>query len=139
MEYEITDDGNFSYNPIRDIIELSSSNIMLNGLSDDELIEYISDVIVHEHLHKIVRILVTERFGGYLGYIVTCLFDSVGYFFRESPELDAITTDTSIQLSWRDAIKSRGIDCLFNFYKINRKTYIKKMLPILLLEKEEVY
>ena len=64
---------NFSYNHFTGYISLKLTN---NNLSDNELLEYISDSLTHEHIHKTLDELFNNT--------VSRLFDGIEHFFRNN-------------------------------------------------------
>jgi len=73
MEYKIDCKG-FSYNPYEDEIGIGISQKSFKKLTDDELIEFISDSITHEHIHRVIYLNINIT--------VNCLFDIIGDNFE---------------------------------------------------------
>ncbi len=130
MEYEITNSGQFYYDYTRNVIELSSSQLSIDKLTDDELIEYLSDVLTHEHLHKIILSLFAKSYGKNVGYIASSLFDSISHLFNRRNDLDKKSVKGTISETWKEAIDKYGTGVLFNHYGISRLNY-DKILPSL--------
>lgn len=69
-------------------------------LSESDRDTYISDVLSHEHIHKILA----ECFG----HTATSLFDTIGDSLLDYEILKSITIDGD--RTWKDAIKQSGFD-----------------------------
>jgi hypothetical protein len=102
----------FSYWGDCSTIELSNNPFF--DLNDNELIEYIADCLLHEHIHIILHKL--------FNYTVSALFDGIEHFFRS----DARTTcekkmknNPKYKLTWQEYIESCGFSVLLKYYKLD--------------------
>ena len=80
MEYRIkkaNEDECFCYYPFDGSIGIG---MKVNTLNDDELSEFISDSLTHEHIHNLMH----TRFN----HTVSKLFDSIGKYFRNHTLLE---------------------------------------------------
>lgn len=81
-------------------------------LTDDELVEFVSDSITHEYIHHIL--------SNMFSITVSCLFDAIGDGFRNTKlsrkVIKSIKYDVEV---WTDVIKRDGIDMLIRDYNLD--------------------
>lgn len=86
-------------------------------LTDDEWIEYTSDALTHEHIHKVLD----ELFN-----TTTCLlFDTIEYMFRNSELLEKHVASTNNRMTHQAYIKQYGLIMFLSKISID-KTDIKQ-------------
>lgn len=101
MEYELNICG-FSYNPYEDKIRIGIRQETYEKLTDDELMEFISDSISHEHIHRAIYLNINMT--------VSCLFDIIGDSF-ENKEIAKKAIEPG-QFFWSE----RGYKYIINHY-----------------------
>ena len=131
MEYVISDYGTFGYDYVVDELYISTSGLNIDLLSDDELILFVSDCIVHELLHKIIYNNICLEYNKDVAYIVSALFECIERNFLRYPELDDRVTDTNDTCTWKQAIEKDGIDILFKLYNLDMDMYFKHLDKLL--------
>lgn len=94
-----------------------------NVLSNDELLEYISDVITHEHIHKALH----ELFN----FTVSHLFDGIEYFFRNHAlhekqvrNRNLYNEHTKRFETYKTYIKKRGFNAFLRYYDLTQEDVI---------------
>ena len=92
------------YNIFFDTIYLRLEKEDYEALTDDELVKYIADVIVHETMHSVINKLFDS-------YIITCMYDTVEHNFRQYPD---ITTPNYKRYNWKRTIKEKGLKRLLD-------------------------
>jgi len=95
-----------------------------NNFSDNELIEYISDVLTHEHIHKILHELFNDT--------VCCLFDGIEHLFRNCILGDKqirysnlFNDNSEKEESYRTYIKRKTFNDFLNYYGITQDDMIQ--------------
>ena len=125
MKYIITDDGCFSYSYVADEMYLSTSSLDIDLLSDDELIAFISDCIIHELMHRTIYNIILKEYNKHVAHMVASLFESIEHHFIECHELDVRVTSLHKNVyTWKEMIDKNGIDFLFEHYFIDKNTYL---------------
>lgn len=108
------------YDPYNGSIGLS---MPYNILDDNETIEYISDILTHEHIHKILH----ELFN----LDVCKLFDAIGHLFMNNninnTYLERFNKRLPMRkrMAWINYIKQQGFDAFLEYYHINRTEITK--------------
>jgi len=98
------------YNIFFDTLYLRLEKEDYEALTDDELIKYIADIIVHETMHSVINKLFDS-------YIITCMYDTVEHNFRQYPD---ITTPNYKRYNWKRTIKEKGLKRLLDNYLLTK-------------------
>ena len=88
-------------------------------LTDDEVIEFISDAITHEYIHHILRNLFSRT--------ISYLFDAIGDKFRNIKLARKVARHTGRTL-WTDGIADDGFKYLIDGYELDQKEVDKILL-----------
>ena len=97
INYEITSLG-CTYNTDFDTIRIGIGDRCKN-MTEDEMMEYLSDSITHEHIHRILF--------KHMSYEISAMFDAIGYLFRNS-ELQYKALTGTIHHTHEEVIKIKG-------------------------------
>lgn len=111
----------FTYYNDTGYIGLKMSDVVL---SNNELLEYISDGLTHEHIHKILN----ELFN----YTVSRLFDGIEYYFRnhllhekQIRKHNQLVKPFHKYETYKTFIKEKGYDAFLDYYSITQKDMIQ--------------
>lgn len=88
----------------------------LNKLTDSEQIEFLGDILLHEHIHKVLH----ELFD-----ITTCrLYDSVEHYFRQFPgiQIKSIGNNMIVE-SYQSYINRLGFQAFLDWYHIDNDNF----------------
>lgn len=106
-EYKVSQDGGCSYANSSDTIYLGFPQT--DEFDDEDIIECISDSIVHETLHKILDREFNET--------ISCLFDIISDPFHEHLKLFKKMLSIVGGRSWKQSVKEEGIEYFLNRYE----------------------
>jgi len=106
------------YDTATDTIYIGSNN--LNNLSDNEVIEYVSDSLIHEHVHRVIYKM--------FNLTTTKLFDAIEYNFRnEALHVKAISDVGDFifeeQETYHTYIKRMGFKAFLEYYHISNNDF----------------
>lgn len=106
------------YETQTDIIHIGSKN--LNNLSDNEVIEYVSDSLTHEHIHRVIYKMFNST--------TTKLFDGIEHNFRnETLHVKGLSNIGELmyktQETYRSFIKRRGFSAFLEYYHISNNDF----------------
>jgi hypothetical protein len=107
MDYRL--DTIFSYHHFQHCITIGG--IGCNNLSNDEIIQYTSDALTHEHIHHVL----SKLFG-----ITTCkLFDAIESNFRDEKLVTRVFEYDDNMRTWSECIKTDGFIYFLMQYHID--------------------
>jgi len=107
-DYILSLNQRFAYNPIYDTIELGFCGREIKNLTDNELIEYVADVLTHEHIHKAINKIFHNE-------TLTKLFDSIEYLFRNEKLHRKAIKNTSRE-TYQQVIGKYGFKFFLSYY-----------------------
>lgn len=85
--------------------------IRLNKLTDEELINFTTDLIIHEQIH----LTLFKTFDkSYYAYIISTLFDTIEHLI-----CDNVIARKVFGFIWLDIIDKFGLTWVYNYYNIN--------------------
>lgn len=102
FEYVLNPKNSFAFNSNEYVIRFGGKQKVYDILSDDELLEFISDSITHEHIHKAI-------FDLFENDTSSTLFDVVQQYFRNTKLANKIFNQNG-QMSWDEYIERNGFD-----------------------------
>lgn len=87
-------------------------------ITDDELVDYYSDILTHEYLHHLLEVYFDSR-------ILSCLLDVIQDNFRlnELQRKCLKYNNVNGELTWDIWIKKYGMDRFFERYFITKQAY----------------
>jgi hypothetical protein len=106
MEYKVSQDGSCSYVNRTDTICLGFPQT--NEFDDEDIIECISDSIVHETIHMLLDRDFNET--------ISCLFDLISDSFHEHFNLFDKMLSIVGGRSWKQSVKEDGMEYFLNRY-----------------------
>lgn len=102
----------FSYSNTDDIIYFGLIEKQWKHLTDDELIDYIADCLMHEHIHRVLNRELND--------IISKLFDAIEHYVCDNElaakALKYYTPDD--KETWQSYIKRRGFDAFLRRYSL---------------------
>lgn len=107
-DYTLNKNNTCSYRPAFDVITIGDSN--LDIFTDNELIEYISDALTHEHIHRVLFKMFDNT--------VSTLFDGIEYLFR-SDELHRKHLKDTTRWTYQEYIKKHGYEKFLDYYGLD--------------------
>jgi hypothetical protein len=121
-EYELNSiaKAGFEINAYNSEIYIGIGMIKDNNLTDEELLNYVSDSLTHEHIHKALLEIFNET--------ISKLFDVVGHNFRDNNLQDKYleslnkiydTTRVKKRITWNEYIKMHGFMDFIRIYNIS--------------------
>ena len=136
IEYELASgfSGDFGYSELNDTITMGTRYLKLSRLNDDELLEFISDCIVHEFMHGIVYKMAKKKYGKRMGSTLDGLFDTIAYLFVTRRDLDLRMVNVHCE-DWHTHILKHGMEDMFDYYFMSQEFYMSN-LDILLGHKK---
>ena len=110
----------FRFEPSTDTIYIASVGMSL--LSDNELSEYVSDSLIHEHIHKVLF----EQFN-----LTTCkLFDAIQQHFRNTELINRVfgINEHTGRETWEKFIRREGFNAFLEAYHIDRYDIVQSTI-----------
>lgn len=107
----------FRFEPKTNTIYIAS--VDMSVLSDNEILEYVSDSLTHEHIHKILF----EQFD-----VTTCkLFDAIQQHFRNTKLINRVfdISEHTGRETWDKFIKREGFNAFLESYHIDKQDIIR--------------
>lgn len=102
-----------SYDEKTDTILLGGGDFSM--LSDSEEIEFVTDIIIHEYMHKVLY----EMFD----LTLTKLFDAIQQHFRDVSLHERILAQHIFQETYQSYIKNNGFKAFLEYYHIDNDNF----------------